>query len=87
MMILAGGGNGVPLDYPGLELWTRVGFDRGMRSRKGERELQRVARRLLGYGNDRAPERSLGALFLPSGRQRYGLNSLLEPASEHGLLY
>jgi hypothetical protein len=25
MMILAGGGNGVPLDYPELELWTRVG--------------------------------------------------------------
>jgi hypothetical protein len=37
MMILAGGGKGVPLDYPELELWTRVGFDRGMRSRKGER--------------------------------------------------
>jgi hypothetical protein len=37
MMILAGGGNDVPLDYPELELWTRVGFDRGMRSRKGER--------------------------------------------------
>jgi hypothetical protein len=37
MMILAGGGKGVPLDNPELELWTRVGFDRGMRSRKGER--------------------------------------------------
>jgi hypothetical protein len=37
MLILAGGGNGVPLDYPELERWTRVGFERGMRSRKGER--------------------------------------------------
>jgi hypothetical protein len=37
MLILAGGGNGVPLDYDELERWTRVGFERGMRSRKGER--------------------------------------------------
>jgi hypothetical protein len=37
MLILAGGGNGFPLDYDELELWTRVGFERGMRSRKGER--------------------------------------------------
>jgi hypothetical protein len=37
MLILAGGGNGVPLDYGELERWTRVGFERGMRSRKGER--------------------------------------------------
>jgi hypothetical protein len=37
MLILAGGGNGVPLNYPELERWTRVGFERGMRSRKGER--------------------------------------------------
>jgi hypothetical protein len=37
MLILAGGGNSVPLDYAELERWTRVGFERGMRSRKAER--------------------------------------------------
>jgi hypothetical protein len=37
MLILAGGGNGEPLDYTELERWTRVGYERGMRSRKGER--------------------------------------------------
>ena len=37
MLILAGGGEGLPLDYEELERWTRVGFERGMRSRKGER--------------------------------------------------
>jgi hypothetical protein len=37
MLILAGGGQGFPLDYEELERWTRVGFERGMRSRKGER--------------------------------------------------
>jgi hypothetical protein len=37
MLILAGGGNGVPLNYGELERWTRVGYERGMRSRKGER--------------------------------------------------
>src|SRR5688572_1869939 len=37
MLILAGGGNGTPLDYGELERWTRVGYERGMRSRKGER--------------------------------------------------
>jgi hypothetical protein len=37
MLILAGGGNGKPLDYGELERWTRVGYERGMRSRKGER--------------------------------------------------
>jgi hypothetical protein len=31
------GGNGTPLDYDELERWTRVGYERGMRSRKGER--------------------------------------------------
>jgi hypothetical protein len=33
----AGGGRGFPLDYDELERWTRVGYERGMRSRKGER--------------------------------------------------
>ena len=37
MMILAGGSHGVPLDYGELERWTWVGYERGMRSRKGER--------------------------------------------------
>jgi hypothetical protein len=37
MLILAGGGRGMPLDYDELERWSRVGFERGMRSRKGER--------------------------------------------------
>jgi hypothetical protein len=37
MLILAGGGNGVPLNYGDLERWTRIGYERGMRSRKGER--------------------------------------------------
>jgi hypothetical protein len=37
MLILAGGGQEFPLDYDELERWTRVGFERGMRSRKGER--------------------------------------------------
>jgi hypothetical protein len=37
MLILAGGRNGTPLDYDELERWTRVGYERGMRSRKGER--------------------------------------------------
>jgi|SRR5215213_3269712 hypothetical protein len=37
MLILAGGGEGFPLDYDELERWTRVGFERGMRSRMGER--------------------------------------------------
>jgi hypothetical protein len=37
MLILAGGGNGVPLNYGELERWTRIGYERGMRSRKGER--------------------------------------------------
>jgi hypothetical protein len=37
MLILAGGSNGKPLDYDELERWTRVGYERRMRSRKGER--------------------------------------------------
>ena len=37
MLILAGGSQGLPLDYDELERWTRVGFERGMRSRKAER--------------------------------------------------
>jgi hypothetical protein len=37
MLILAAGGRGLPMDYDELERWTRVGYERGMRSRKGER--------------------------------------------------
>ena len=37
MLILAGGGRGFPLDYDELKRWTRVGYERGMKSRKGER--------------------------------------------------
>jgi hypothetical protein len=36
-VIVAGGGRGLPLDYDELERWTRIGYERGMRSRKGER--------------------------------------------------
>jgi hypothetical protein len=37
MMIMAGGHDGTPFDFNELERWTRVGYERGMRSRKGER--------------------------------------------------
>jgi hypothetical protein len=34
---MAAGHDGKSLDYDELERWTRVGWERGMRSRKGER--------------------------------------------------
>src|SRR5215207_4668287 len=34
MLILAGGGRGVPLNYGELERWTRVGFERGTKARQ-----------------------------------------------------
>jgi hypothetical protein len=37
MLILAGNGRGLPFDYDELERWTQVGYERGMRSLKGER--------------------------------------------------
>jgi hypothetical protein len=37
MLILAGGGRGVPLDYKELERWTRVRYERGTKARHGER--------------------------------------------------
>jgi hypothetical protein len=37
LLIMAGGHDGKPLDYEELERWTRVGFERGTRFRKGER--------------------------------------------------
>ena len=38
MLIAAGDGRGLPMDYDELQRWTRVGYERGTRSRKGERE-------------------------------------------------
>jgi hypothetical protein len=37
MLIMAGGHGGKPMDYDELERWTRTGYERGMRFRKGER--------------------------------------------------
>ena len=37
MMIQAGGGRGLPLDYYELERWTRVGYERGTAAQRGER--------------------------------------------------
>jgi hypothetical protein len=37
MLIMAGGHECKPLDFEALERWTRVGFERGTRFRKGER--------------------------------------------------
>jgi hypothetical protein len=37
MLIMAGGHDSKPFDFEALERWTRVGYERGMRSRKGER--------------------------------------------------
>jgi hypothetical protein len=37
MLIMAGGHDGKPWDFEELEHWTRVGFERGIRFRKGER--------------------------------------------------
>jgi hypothetical protein len=37
ILIMAGGHDGKPLDLEELERWTRVGYERGMRWRKGQR--------------------------------------------------
>jgi hypothetical protein len=37
MLIMAAGHEGKPMDYNELERWTRVGYERGIRSRMGER--------------------------------------------------
>jgi hypothetical protein len=37
MLIMAGGNDGKPMDFEALERWTRTGYERGMRFRKGER--------------------------------------------------
>jgi hypothetical protein len=37
MLIMAAGHEGKPLDYDALERWTRVGYERGIAMRRGER--------------------------------------------------
>jgi hypothetical protein len=37
MLIMAAGHDGKSMDFEALERWTRVGYQRGMRFRKGER--------------------------------------------------
>jgi hypothetical protein len=37
MLIVAGGGSGLPMDYDELERWTRVGFERGTAAKRGGR--------------------------------------------------
>jgi hypothetical protein len=37
MLIMAAGGNGKSLDYDELQRWTRVGYERGIAIRRGER--------------------------------------------------
>jgi hypothetical protein len=37
MLILAAGDRGLPMDYDELDRWTRIGFERGMAMRRGER--------------------------------------------------
>jgi hypothetical protein len=37
MLIMASGHDGKSLDFEELERWTRVGYERGMKWRKGER--------------------------------------------------
>jgi hypothetical protein len=37
MLIMASGHDGKPFDFGELERWTRVGYERGIRFRKGER--------------------------------------------------
>jgi hypothetical protein len=37
MLIMAAGHDGKPLDFDALERWTRIGYERGVRFRKGER--------------------------------------------------
>ena len=37
MLIMAAGHDGKPLDHDQLERWTQVGYERGMRFRKGDR--------------------------------------------------
>jgi hypothetical protein len=37
MLLAAGDGRGLPMDYDELQRWTRVGYERCTRSRKGDR--------------------------------------------------
>jgi len=36
MLIMAAHHDDKPMDYEALERWTRIGYERGMRSRRGE---------------------------------------------------
>jgi hypothetical protein len=55
MLIMAGGREGKPLDYDQLERWTRVGYERGMRQRAGERSWIAAIRLLEGERAPRIP--------------------------------
>lgn len=37
LLIMASGHDGKPMDFEALERWTRTGYERGTRFRKGER--------------------------------------------------
>ena len=60
MLILAGGSRGLPMDYDELERWTRVGFERGMASRRGGAVMPPCSRLTNGEPR-RGPGRSAGA--------------------------
>ena len=42
MLILAGGGRGLPLDYDELERWMRVGYHRGIAIQRGSGDYLRL---------------------------------------------
>jgi hypothetical protein len=44
-IIVAAGDRGLPMDYDELERWTRIGYERGMRSRKARDDLTHRCRR------------------------------------------
>jgi hypothetical protein len=46
MLIMAGDHEGKPLDYDELERWTRVGYERGMRSGRANVETACAGERL-----------------------------------------
>jgi hypothetical protein len=55
MLIMAGGHDGKPLNFDELERFTRLGYERGMRFRKGERRVDRDAVRRLLAGKVESP--------------------------------
>jgi hypothetical protein len=60
MLILAGDGRGLPFDYDELERWTRVGYERGMRSARGNVDGLRLSACSKGK---RDPRQLLGGLL------------------------